>query len=772
MKMTIGYILCTVALFLVFPVKAQQLQRYPGDLNFYRQSVTEAVEKFYDMSFDCIMDDDMALIAIQGVTDTYMDKKFLGIPDFDKSFVNDGVYDFSHYVGRLAHCYKKYVGHSADLRNEISGLELSDAFWTEDNKGIIIQVAFNSTIKSGEKVLHSGRSSMLLVFPFLQNVYHYKYRQVAPDKWVAGIAARPSAKPAAVTAQSDNLSRKETDTGGGAKAVSIPESQQDGNKPDNSQSDKGSDQNEWYQPTSVLSAKLSGYRMPSDVSKAIKYLNNGDFELALPVFQKYAAQNDPYALGYLGYMYQWGFGVPIDNDKFKEYSESACRTGHPFGYCRMAWWLFRNNVGVNRLFGESMARQLHEIGFADGTDLLSTVYANDMSNPDALAKSFKLAQESARNGSAKGLFSLASCYFSGEGCTVDSAAFVEYTVKAFNAGFIEVYTLIIDEILEKQQPLTDMDLFNRCEKMARQVKDFSCYKTLGNIYSNKKYGVLDYDKALFYYLPIYNKGEYRTAYDIGQIYSNRRYRGYDLEKSYKFYKYSADNDNNAEACFKTFDNLKSGWGVQKNIESAHNYLIKAADLGHRLSISYCALYYYSGDPFKQDYKQAFKYAKMGVDRKDSNCLYVLGSCYLYGLGIDKDIAKGLALMEEASLQKNPGASYVLGMAYLQGRYNLKVDSVKAAHYFQLDDKIGAACCELAKLHHNGSIPGADQHKAYDLWLKAYGKGHAESGYWLGMAYLNGWGVEKKRSIAISYFRGSAVKGYKESEVMLQKLGIK
>ena len=62
----------------------------------------------------------------------------------------------------------------------------------------------------------------------------------------------------------------------------------------------------------------------SNIDDAIKKKKKGDYNIALPIFQKLADKNDSLAQEYLGLMYADGLGVKIDYVKAYEYSKKSC----------------------------------------------------------------------------------------------------------------------------------------------------------------------------------------------------------------------------------------------------------------------------------------------------------------------------------------------------------------------------------------------------------------------------------------------------------------
>ena len=72
----------------------------------------------------------------------------------------------------------------------------------------------------------------------------------------------------------------------------------------------------------------------------------------------------------------------------------------------------------------------------------------------------------------------------------------------------------------------------------------------------------------------------------------------------------------------------------------------------------------------------------------------LGSCYVNGVGVSKDIKKAIDLYEKSASQGNVEGLYNLGACYSSG-VGVKTDYKKALKYFEQAAKLGHAPSEQA-----------------------------------------------------------------------------
>ena len=173
---------------------------------------------------------------------------------------------------------------------------------------------------------------------------------------------------------------------------------------------------------------------------------------------------------------------------------------------------------------------------------------------------------------------------------------------------------------------------------------------------------------------------------------------------------------------------------------------------------------------KCDYKKAFDYATIAAEDDECGGYLVLGSLYLNGWGVEKDVNKALenykmaaALGDETAMNQigfiymgndefeaNPEQSFYwfneaakkgsdvgmfnLGSCYKNG-FGVEVDVEQAAEWFKKSAELGYldAMCELGEYYQENLV---DFKKAKMWYLKAAELGHAEAQNRLGVLYAD------------------------------------
>ena len=149
-----------------------------------------------------------------------------------------------------------------------------------------------------------------------------------------------------------------------------------------------------------------------------------------------------------------------------------------------------------------------------------------------------------------------------------------------------------------------------------------------------------------------------------------------------------------------------------------------------------------GDEFHNETKfaEAVYWYRKGDDRGDAGCMHMIGLCYRYGNGVEKDMRKAFEWLEKASELGHVGATHDL-----------------AGHY------------EL------GVGVDVDEAKAIELYVKAAGMGHPASARHLGDCYYHEeCGVAEDINEALKWYRRACElgdSGYSESRADLIEEGL-
>ena len=174
----------------------------------------------------------------------------------------------------------------------------------------------------------------------------------------------------------------------------------------------------------------------------------------------------------------------------------------------------------------------------------------------------------------------------------------------------------------------------------------------------------------------------------------------------------------------------------KNIDKDRGQLMieASASSGFPMAVAYCHFYGWNG--LKHDIKKAFD---MFVNiEKETNGYHwaqnMLGVCYQFGVGVDKDVKKAFKYYSSSSEQGNSAAMNSLGYCY-----------------------------------DNGKGTDVNRNKAFEWYEKSANLGDCSAMYNVGFTFQYGFGVTKDSKKAKEFYTKAAAQGEPNSQTRLNNL---
>ena len=136
----------------------------------------------------------------------------------------------------------------------------------------------------------------------------------------------------------------------------------------------------------------------------------------------------------------------------------------------------------------------------------------------------------------------------------------------------------------------------------------------------------------------------------------------------------------------------------------------------------------------QSEQKAFAQYMKAARKNHAEGMSVVGTCYLYGIGVAKDKAKGLAWLTKAA-----------------------------------NDGFTTASAELGDLYADGDLVKKDAKLAAKWHLQAAREGHPQSQLYMGKAYMAGDGVSRDSDAAKEWLQQALAAGEDSAKKLLEKL---
>ena len=221
----------------------------------------------------------------------------------------------------------------------------------------------------------------------------------------------------------------------------------------------------------------------------------------------------------------------------------------------------------------------------------------------------------------------------------------------------------------------------------------------------------------------------------------------------------AAQDGNAEAQYRLGRCYWDGKGVDKNLDEYERWIRKAAEQGFpKAEIIYGDCFRSKRD--KESLAEAESWVKKGITglikeakQGDAEAQYLLGGCYLCGVGVELDEAEGMKWFRKAAEQGDAEALYRLGICYQWGDGVDKNMEEAVKWYRKAADRDHVyACSDLGECYENGNGVRENKVEAVKWYRKAAELNNGFACFRLGECYENGKGVKRDWAEAVKWYR--------------------
>lgn len=213
--------------------------------------------------------------------------------------------------------------------------------------------------------------------------------------------------------------------------------------------------------------------------------------------------------------------------------------------------------------------------------------------------------------------------------------------------------------------------------------------------------------------------------------------------------------------------LYAGYPGHENVDSAHFWYTKSAELGVGLS------YYYlwqleinkkSNANASVDTALLIEYLEKGAKLNDPSCIAKLAASYYHGVGVELNKSKAfylLGLFDESKL--TPAGLKLLGEMYEFGEVTKQNFNIALKYYRKAADKGDAySICKIGIFYQFGQGVEQNDSLAFIQYQKAANAGDAWGQRCVAICYLNGAGTKQNIEYAHNWFKIAAKNGDDEA----------
>ncbi len=166
------------------------------------------------------------------------------------------------------------------------------------------------------------------------------------------------------------------------------------------------------------------------------------------------------------------------------------------------------------------------------------------------------------------------------------------------------------------------------------------------------------------------------------------------------------------------------------------------------------------------YVDTAKKAQARADKGEAEGINDLGVCYILGEGVDKDLPRGVALLEKAFAAGSSDAEFNLAELYRTG-IGVEKDEAKAAAMYLAIVAKGGSGTQLAFMYCRGEGVSQSFANAAALFAGGADKGGIYDGYEAGLCAAIGRGAPKNPELAVFFLLVAVrIRRYPEAEKAL------
>lgn len=156
--------------------------------------------------------------------------------------------------------------------------------------------------------------------------------------------------------------------------------------------------------------------------------------------------------------------------------------------------------------------------------------------------------------------------------------------------------------------------------------------------------------------------------------------------------------------------------------------------------------------------------QLKANNGDTQASFDLALCYGKGENVDKNTELSLDWHKKSAEQGHVIAQFSLGLYYFLG-VNEKLTNLltnKWAMSFHKGRNVESAIDLAFSQAFSKKLSAANDNLAFIWFKKAAEQNHAQSSYWLGQCYQNGWGTEENDELAFECFKKSTEQKFEEA----------
>jgi len=203
----------------------------------------------------------------------------------------------------------------------------------------------------------------------------------------------------------------------------------------------------------------------------------------------------------------------------------------------------------------------------------------------------------------------------------------------------------------------------------------------------------------------------------------------------------------------------NGAGIEKDLNLALEWFMKAAEQGDAAAQNNVGNLYYMGEGVEKNLKLAFEWYMKAAQQGHAVAQNNVGIVYYKGAGVKKDLKLAFEWFMKAAQQGHAAAQDSVGARYYMGE-GVEKNLNLAFEWFMKAAQQGDATAQnqLGNLYYKGEGVEKDLKRAFEWTMKAAQQGYVVDQHNVGAMYYVGEGIEKDLKLAFEWTMKAAQQG--------------
>lgn len=254
------------------------------------------------------------------------------------------------------------------------------------------------------------------------------------------------------------------------------------------------------------------------------------------------------------------------------------------------------------------------------------------------------------------LWNVGCAYYNGtNGVSVNYTEALKLYTLAANSGYVDAMKLVSGMYYQGQGTEENHTYALEWAKKAAIAGDIDSQRNTALLYYKGDGTEKNLEEAFYWQKKVAENKQARKEelFRLGMFFLNGIGCTQNFDEAIRWFKKAADS-----GYTRAYSALGNVYDYQKKYSESNKYYKMAYEKGDKYAASQLGWNYYTGNGVKQNYEEAYKYFRYVADNNMPEGYNGLSYLYMYGLGVNKDLDKAMAMIDKAIEISNNSPRYI------------------------------------------------------------------------------------------------------------------